>query len=182
MPPGVFTKELVLNRLSFWLLFLFVLVSDQLTKIAARFYLLEGESYSVFPNFNFTLVYNPGAAFGMFGTLPTMYRRIALMFVSLLALIVVLRFLLKDAKGDRISELSLSAILAGAFGNIIDRFRFDAVVDFLDVFVGTHHWPAFNIADSAICVGVTLLILRLLFSDSFAGEDAQDEVVTEVAS
>ncbi|MCL4144848.1 UNVERIFIED_CONTAM: hypothetical protein GTU68_030809 [Idotea baltica] len=120
----------------------------------------------------------------MFGTCQDCIRRIRiLMVVSLLALIVCFVFLLKRCEADdRIQSFPLAAILAGAFGNIIDRFRFDAVVDFLDVYVGSHHWPAFNIADSAICVGVTLLILRLLFSDSLAGVQVKEEVVSEVTS
>ena len=147
-----------------WSIFIVVLVSDQLTKEAARAYLELGEPVPVIPGFfNFTLVYNPGAAFGMFGSLPDATRRMVLAVVSLVALLVVLRFLLKDSKDDPPSQAALCGILAGALGNIIDRFRFDSVVDFLDVYYGSYHWPAFNIADSAISLGVTVLILRLLF-------------------
>ena len=70
------------------------------------------------------------------------------------------------------SEFALSSILAGAIGNIIDRFRFDSVVDFLDFYVGTYHWPAFNVADSAISVGVFILVIRLFFAAK------KDEAVT----
>ena len=158
-----------------------VLVSDQLTKIAARANLQEGESVPVFSNFNLTLVYNPGAAFGMFSNLPTSYRLASLLTVSILALVVVFWFLRNDAKGDYIAELSLSAILGGAAGNIIDRFLYGAVVDFLDFYVGNYHWPAFNVADSAICIGVTLLLLRLVFAGEERFEQNRDdaEIVRE---
>ncbi len=150
------------------LIFSLVIVLDQLTKFAARASLVEGEPVSVIPKFfNLTLVYNPGAAFGMFSSLPDTARRLALIAVSVAALFVVLWFMAKEAKGDQLAQIALSGILAGAIGNIVDRFRFDAVVDFLDVYYSSYHWPAFNIADSAISVGVTLLVLRFLFrSDS----------------
>ena len=155
-------------------LFFAVLGADQLTKNYAIQHLALGESVEVVPElFNFTLVYNAGAAFGMFSGLPDIYRWSALGVVSLLALLVVFRFMLKEARGDRASELALSAILAGAVGNIIDRFRFDAVVDFLDFYWGDNHWPAFNIADSAISLGVAVLIIRMLFESQPEGPAAE---------
>ncbi len=143
--------------------------------------LVEGQPVPVFSNFNFTLVYNPGAAFGMFSGLPDVWRRTVLIVVSLLALLVVFRFILKDAKGDLVSQLALSAILGGALGNIIDRFRFDAVVDFLDVYYGTYHWPAFNIADSAISVGVVVLVIRLLFEKQPEKESDSEAKLEKIA-
>lgn len=147
------------------LVFLLVLILDQVTKYFASTGLMLGEPVSVLPGiFNLTLVYNPGAAFGMFGNYPDVFRRIALWGVSFIALLVVLRFMLNEAKDDKISQYALVGILAGALGNIIDRLRFDAVVDFLDFYWKTYHWPAFNVADSAICVGVFLLIVRVTFA------------------
>ena len=136
-----------------------LIVIDQLTKIIAERYLFLGEPVPVIDGlFNLTLVYNPGAAFGMFGDLPDPWRRITLGAVSLLALLVVVRFMYKEAREDTVSQYALVAILSGAIGNIIDRVRFDAVIDFLDFYVGEHHWPAFNVADSAITLGAILLI------------------------
>src|SRR5690554_1170379 len=124
--------------------FLVVLVSDQITKTLAQSRLSLGETIEVIPGlFNFTLVYNPGAAFGLFGNLPDFWRRTVLFVVSILALLVVFRFMVKEAKDDRWAQFALSAILAGAIGNIIDRLRFDAVVDFLDFYWQNYHWPAF---------------------------------------
>lgn len=145
--------------------FLVILGVDQGTKYAASHMLLLGEPISVIPGlFNLTLVYNPGAAFGMFGNYPDEIRRLTLWGVSLIALIVVVRFMMKEAKDDLLAQYALVAILSGALGNIIDRLRFDAVVDFLDFYFRNYHWPAFNVADSAICVGVTLLIIRVTFA------------------
>ena len=147
-----------------FLLFLMILVLDQVTKILAYRNLVEGESVEIIPElFNLTLVYNPGAAFGMFSGLPDVWRRVVLSVVSLLALFVVFRFMTKEAKGDFPAQLALSGILAGAVGNIIDRFRFDSVVDFLDFYWGNYHWPAFNVADSAISLGVCFLLWKLIF-------------------
>lgn len=146
------------------LVFLLVLVLDQATKLIACRVLHEGVPVVVIAKlFNITLVFNPGAAFGMFSQLPDFWRRLALVLVSLIALFVVFWFIVKEAKGDKLAGIALSGILAGAIGNIIDRFRFDAVVDFLDFYWATYHWPAFNVADSAISVGVTILVLRFLF-------------------
>ena len=145
--------------------FVVVLVSDQVTKMIAQAKLSEGVLIEVIPDlFNLTLVYNQGAAFGMFSTWPDALRRTVLTVVSFIALLVVVRFMFKEAKDDWLSQLALSGILAGAIGNIADRIRYDAVVDFLDFYWGSYHWPAFNIADSAISVGVTLLVVRIMFA------------------
>ena len=120
-------------------------------------------------SFNLTLVFNPGAAFGMFADMADGVRQATLLGVTLLALFVVWH-IYKEVKGDSWSELALIAVLAGAIGNLIDRARFEAVVDFLDFYISSYHWPAFNIADSAICIGVGVLMLRMLFEE--VGEKA----------
>lgn len=143
----------------------FILVLDQLSKEIIVRTLSLGEIIEIIPNFfNLTLVYNPGAAFGVFAGLPNPQRNIILGIVLLLALYVVWHFITKEAKDDKISLYALFSILGGAAGNIIDRFRYDSVVDFLDVYYGTYHWPAFNVADSAISLGVVLLMLRMIFT------------------
>ena len=144
------------------IVFTLVLFLDQATKLLACIYLKDGEPVPVCTCFNLTLVFNPGAAFGMFSRLPDFWRRAALIAVSFVALFVVLWFMFKELKEDKLGQTALAAILAGALGNIVDRFRFDAVVDFLDFYWKNYHWPAFNVADSAISVGVALLMLRFL--------------------
>lgn len=151
----------VIRRVLFCVL---ILILDQLTKYAVSSRLALGHSIPVVDGlFNITLVYNPGAAFGMFSTLADNWRRLMLGGVSCIALVVVLRFMLHEAKHDPVSQFALTAILAGALGNLVDRYRFDAVIDFLDFYWNSYHWPAFNVADSAISLGVVALIWRMVF-------------------
>ncbi len=148
------------------LFFLVIVLLDQTTKWLAVKYLSDNQSIPVIPGFfNFTLVYNPGAAFGMFSMWPDALRRTSLAIVSIIALIIVVRFMAKEAKEDLISQIALVGVLSGAIGNIIDRVRLDRVIDFLDFYWNNLHWPAFNVADSAISVGVVVLIGRMLFAE-----------------
>lgn len=145
------------------LTFFLVVALDHLSKYAVRATLQVGEEIVVLPGFfKLTLVYNPGAAFGLFATLPDVLRRLVLALVTIGAVFFVIYYLINDVKGDRFSRLALAAILGGAAGNVIDRFAFDAVVDFLDFHISTYHWPAFNVADSSIFIGVMVLIIRML--------------------
>ena len=154
-----------MNRFVLACVFIVVLVADLYTKHLAQQMLVLGEPVEVIAGlFNFTLVYNPGAAFGLFGDLSPVVRRVTLATVSLIALCVIFRFLVHEAKDDAVSRVALVAVLGGALGNIVDRIRYDAVVDFLDFYWGSYHWPAFNIADSAICVGVAVLVVRIIFA------------------
>lgn len=147
-----------------FLIFLIVVVLDQYTKYLAELHLVAGHSIKVIPGvFQLTLVYNPGAAFGMFGELPDVYRRIVLWVVSVIGVGVVVYFLAREMKNDKSAAIPLAAILGGAAGNIIDRFRYDSVVDFLDFYWKDTHWPAFNVADMAISIGVAIIMLRLIF-------------------
>lgn len=152
-----------------------IFILDQITKEAAVRLISLGEIVEIIPSFfNLTLVYNPGAAFGFFADLPNPMRNIVLGVVLCAALIVVWYFISKEAKDDKISLFALYGILGGAFGNIVDRFRYDAVVDFLDFYLGTYHWPAFNVADSAICVGVVVLMWRMVFKGKEKAEGSSD--------
>ena len=112
--------------------------------------------------FSLTLVMNPGLAFGMLGTVPSSWRWVvALLSIGALVVLATLaRRLLPD--GGPLAAVAIGMIFGGAAGNLIDRARFGAVVDFLDFYWRGWHWPAFNIADSAISVGVALLALRML--------------------
>ncbi len=82
--------------------------------------------------------------------------------VPVIAITLILYFQYRTSTADIMTQSGLALILGGAVGNLVDRLRFGHVVDFVDVFVGEHHWPAFNVADSAICVGVSLLFIDLL--------------------
>jgi signal peptidase II len=109
-----------------------------------------------------TLVLNPGLAFGLLGGVPPAWRW-TVAGLSLVALAVLARVALRVLPGGGwTGRLAIGLIFGGAVGNLVDRARFGAVVDFVDVHWRGWHWPAFNVADSAITVGVTLLALRLL--------------------
>jgi signal peptidase II len=109
-----------------------------------------------------TLVLNPGLAFGVLGGLPVAWRWLVAA-LSLGALLVLSRVAVRVlAPGGLPDRLAIGLIFGGAVGNLIDRARFGAVVDFVDLHYRGWHWPAFNVADAAITVGVALLALRLL--------------------
>lgn len=133
-----------------------ILIIDQLTKIIAKNNLFEGVARPVTSFLNWTLVYNPGAAFSFLAQAGGWQR----WFFTGLGLIAaaVMIWLIKKNTQQTLFCLAMSLILSGAIGNVIDRIAYGAVVDFVDVHYMGWHWPAFNIADSAITVGVILLI------------------------
>ena len=138
-----------------------VLVSDQLTKQLILESFQTGESREILGNFfNLVLVFNKGAAFGFLSGVSDGLRQIILGATTVFALGTVIYLLVYDYFEDRIARMALGMIIGGAVGNIIDRVRLGQVVDFLDFYYGNYHWPAFNVADSAICVGVFILLFR----------------------
>jgi signal peptidase II len=120
------------------------------------------EAIPVIPSF-FQLVHvrNTGAAFGLGANASSKIVPILLNAGAIAVFCVVVVYALRTAVTDRLLQTGLHLILGGAIGNLLDRFRFGYVVDFLDVYVGSHHWPAFNVADSAICIGIALLFLDM---------------------
>ena len=143
---------------------LVVVVVDQSTKLAAIGLLDPVSSVELFPALDLVLVYNPGAAFSILSTAGGWQRWL---FIGLaLAICGFIVHWLRDVpRGARRLPLALSLILGGAAGNVVDRVRIGAVVDFIDFHVGDWHWPAFNVADSAICVGAALLVLGVFRSE-----------------
>ena len=111
--------------------------------------------------FSITYVRNPGAAFGLFANATPMFRSLFLITVSATAIVMILWFLAKNKSAGMLLTFALSLILGGAVGNLVDRIRFGDVVDFLDFYIVSCHWPAFNVADSAISVGAVLLIVEM---------------------
>jgi signal peptidase II len=134
-----------------------VLLIDQLTKITIGKLFAYGESLPVTSFFNLVLVYNKGAAFSFLAS-ETGWQRHLLTAIGIGAAIFII-YLLKRHSGQRMFCWALALILGGAVGNVTDRIVYGHVVDFLDVFIGRWHWPAFNMADSAICVGAALFVL-----------------------
>ena len=148
-----------------------VVALDQLTKAVVLSHLEPGMHVAVVSGFvNLTLVMNPGLAFGLLGGVPIAWRWVVAV-LSLIALGVLARIALRVLpEGSWLDHVAIGLIFGGAVGNLIDRLRFGAVVDFVDLHVHGYHWPAFNVADSSITVGVTLLALRLLLRPTAASE------------
>lgn len=139
----------------------FVVALDQSTKHLVVSLISLHEQIVVIPNFfNLTLIYNPGVAFGMGAELGDGIRQVVLALLAGCALIGIFYFLVKDYMYDRVAQVSIALVVGGGVGNIIDRVSLGRVVDFLDFYYGSYHWPAFNVADSAICVGVVILLFR----------------------
>ncbi len=140
-----------------------VVVLDQATKVLALRELVPGIPRDVIEGFvSLTLVKNPGLAFGLLGGMPPGWRWLVGC-LSIAALLVLVRVAIRVIPaGGVMGEGAIGLIFGGAVGNLIDRSRFGAVIDFIDVYVSRYHWPAFNVADSAITVGVVLLAVRLL--------------------
>ena len=139
-----------------------VIVFDLWTKWLVMNRIDLHEAKSIIPNF-FQIVHvrNTGAAFGLGANAASKLVPLLLNIGAIAVFIVVVIYALRSAVSDRLLQTGLHLILGGAIGNLLDRFRFGYVVDFLDVFVGTHHWPAFNVADSAICIGIALLFFDM---------------------
>lgn len=147
-----------------WLwLSVLVIALDQLTKYFVVNHLEFGQPVSVVPFFNFTLNYNPGAAFSFLGG-QSGWQVYLLAAISLVVVAILIVWLGRVKRSDTLMAMGICLIIGGALGNFIDRVRLTYVVDFLDFHVKNWHYPTFNIADSAICVGVFLLVLRALLT------------------
>ena len=144
-----------------------IVVLDQITKLIALSRLILGTPVTLVDGFlALTLVMNPGLAFGLLAGIPASWRWVVGL-LSLVALVVLLRVALRILpSGGWREQSAIGLIFGGAVGNLIDRTRFGAVVDFVDVYVRDWHWPAFNVADSAITVGVAALALVVVFERS----------------
>lgn len=139
-----------------------VTLLDFITKAYISSAMSLHESFVVIGGFlNITYVRNPGAAFSFLADTPAIFRSIFFISVTVLAIVLVLYYIAKSKIEEPLMIFSLSLILSGAVGNLIDRVRFGEVVDFIDIYITSYHWPAFNVADSAITVGVVIMILQL---------------------
>ncbi|HQQ87308.1 MAG TPA: signal peptidase II [Smithellaceae bacterium] len=142
-----------------------VIAIDQLTKAVITEKLFMYGTHKVIDGF-FNLVYvmNPGAAFGFLSRTPELFRYSFFIGITVLAMLLIIYYLVKSENEKTIITLSLALIFGGAVGNLIDRIRFGAVVDFLDFYIGNWHWPAFNAADSAITVGAALMLWEMIIA------------------
>ncbi len=141
-----------------------VLILDQATKAWVLANLSLGGSIPVIPGFfDLTHVHNPGGAFGFLAGMSAEIRSLLFVAVSLLATGLILYFYWQTPVSQRVLAVGISLLFGGAVGNLVDRIRFGIVVDFLDLYTGDLHWPAFNVADSAITVGVIIFAYHILF-------------------
>ena len=142
----------------------FLVVFDQITKNYIMNRMILGESIAVIPNF-FNLVYlqNPGGAFSFFAQSSSIMRFIVFIIIPIFIMIFVLYLYFKIPIEYKTLSFVFAMIFGGACGNMIDRIRFRFVIDFLDFHIKDSHWPAFNIADSAISVSMFILFLHIMF-------------------
>nr|NJM01533.1 signal peptidase II [Desulfobacula sp.] len=142
-----------------------VVMADQVTKYIIKLTLSLHDHIVVLDHFfNITHILNPGGAFGFFAGRSPELRKFIFLFLSSLVALFVLWFYKKCAETHIFLSYGLALIFGGAIGNLIDRFLYGKVVDFLDFYIGSLHWPAFNIADSAISIGMGILIGHILFN------------------
>ena len=135
-----------------------VIVADQLSKYVVLHWVLgQSSGFRIFDFFNVVRAWNTGVSFSMLND----YGRTGMWVLIIMALLIVamLFYWLKNEK-DKVTQVALGLIMGGALGNVIDRVIYGAVFDFLDFHIGGAHWPAFNVADSFITIGVLLYILN----------------------
>ncbi len=141
-----------------------IVVLDQATKLHIDYHFDLYESVPIIPGlFSLTYIRNQGAAFGILAE--SSIRVPFFITVSCLAVVAIIWYLKTRADHQRLGNLGLTLIFAGALGNLIDRIRLGEVIDFIDVYWRQYHWPAFNVADSAITIGVVLLIFETWFDE-----------------
>jgi signal peptidase II len=146
---------------------LFGLALDLASKLAVLHYLPLGAQIPIVPGFfNLVHVHNKGAAFGLLATWSPLFSRLFFIGTTLLVLGVVTYLWWRLPADSRRAALGYSLIITGALGNLLDRLRLGEVVDFLDVYWGTYHWPAFNVADSLVCLGAGILVWVILTEEA----------------
>jgi signal peptidase II len=141
-----------------------IVLLDQFTKALIIDHISFNQTIPVMRGFfNITHIHNPGGAFGLMADLSPALRSIIFLFISSLAVGLIFYFYKKTPSNYPWLAAAFALIFGGAIGNLIDRLRFGFVIDFLDFYIGNLHWPAFNVADSAISVGIGIFVFHLLF-------------------
>jgi len=151
-----------------------VFVADQVTKHFIRTHLDPRESIPLIGGLlNVVHARNPGAAFSFLADAPAWFRAPFFIVVTVAAVGALLSVIARLPAEDRLMRLALGGVLGGALGNLVDRVRYGEVTDFVDVYWGTHHWPAFNVADSSITIAVAAVVLHALFANQPDGRASQ---------
>ncbi len=141
-----------------------IVLLDQFTKALIIGHVSFNQTIPVMRGFfNITHIHNPGGAFGLMANLSPALRSIIFLFISSLAVGLIFYFYKKTPPNYPWLAAAFALIFGGAIGNLIDRLRFGFVIDFLDLYISNLHWPAFNVADSAISVGIGIFVFHLLF-------------------
>jgi signal peptidase II len=156
-PPARYAHPLELGTMAV------IVALDQLTKATVRVFLPVGESRRIIPQFlDLTHVHNTGAAFGLLNAADFPYKPIVMIAIAAIALVAIAAYATQLGFHERMARFGLALILGGAFGNLIDRAIAGYVVDFVDVYWGSTHFWAFNVADSAITIGAILVLLDMI--------------------
>jgi signal peptidase II len=152
----------VKGRLPYLLLVAGILALDRWTKLLVQSRILFDESVSIIDGFfNITYVRNTGVAFGIFSSISSPVKSILLSAFAALAAVLVIAYSLRTPLENRWLHIAMALILGGALGNLYDRLAYGYVIDFLEFYFRTYRWPSFNIADSAISIGVILLAIEI---------------------
>jgi signal peptidase II len=152
-----------MTRTFYFLIPIVVFVLDRLTKVLVETRFLLYESKAIIPGvFDLTHTRNTGVAFGLFSNHDSPWVPYVLTLIAAIALIAILVYSLRHPVENWKLQLGLMLVLGGAAGNLYDRINYGYVIDFLDVFYGTYHWPTFNLADSSITIGIGFLLLEVL--------------------
>ena len=154
-------------RLPYVLLVAVTLILDRWTKSLIQTRFVLNESSSIIDGFfNITYVRNTGVAFGIFSSISSPVKSILLSLFTLVAVAVVVAYALRSPVRNWLLQFSLGCILGGALGNLYDRLSYGYVIDFLEFYFRDYHWPAFNVADSAISTGVVLLAIEIFRNEN----------------
>jgi signal peptidase II len=155
------------SRLPYLLLVILILIFDRWTKSLIHEQFDVNQSVPVIDGlFNITYVRNTGVAFGIFSSISSPAKAILLSIFTAAAAVAVAVYSVRSSEKNRLLQLSLSLILGGALGNLYDRLTYGYVIDFVEIFIGSYSWPAFNVADSAISTGVVLLAVEIFRNEA----------------
>ena len=154
-------------RLPYVFLVLTILILDRWTKALIQTDFDLNESVTVIDGlFNITYVRNTGVAFGIFSSISSPLKAVLLSIFTAFAAVTVIAYSVRSSSGNRLLQIALALILGGALGNLYDRLAYGYVIDFLEFYAGTFHWPSFNVADSAVSTGVVLLALEIIRNET----------------
>nr|WP_275888425.1 signal peptidase II [Desulfobulbus alkaliphilus] len=158
--------ELVFPVTWFFSIIILTVFVDQVSKYWVFHNFILFESRTILPGFfNLTYLTNNGAAFSILAGQPALWRQVFFIGTALVALVLIWLFQRSYGRNSTLYTVALALVAGGAVGNMIDRIRFGFVIDFLDFHIGSYHWPTFNVADSAIFIGVSLFIFKNLVLD-----------------